>query len=143
MIQSLLTRSLQRRADSLTITGRILYLTEDPTLIKQQLAGQDLNWSPDNPALKLRDNISTDEITPGYVCYYYDETLGEFPYVGLKCGDQLPIGRNDIRQGGFAVSVSGTRRGKGSSREQSPFAELTAGIQVVIAENIERIYNQN
>lgn len=143
MIQSLLTRSLQRRADSLTITGRILYLTEDPTLIKQQLAGQDLDWSADTPALKLRDNISTDEITPGYVCYYYDETLGEFPYVGLKCGDQLPIGRNDIRQGGFAVSVSGTRRGKGSSREQSPFAELTAGIQVVIAENIERIYNQN
>ena len=40
-------------------------------------------------------------------------------------------------------SVSGKRRGKGSSREQSPYAEMAAGIQLVIAENIERIYKQN
>jgi 3-isopropylmalate/(R)-2-methylmalate dehydratase large subunit len=39
--------------------------------------------------------------------------------------------------------VSGKRRGKGSSREQSPYAEMCAGIRVVIAENIERIYKQN
>jgi 3-isopropylmalate/(R)-2-methylmalate dehydratase large subunit len=39
--------------------------------------------------------------------------------------------------------VSGKRRGKGSSREQSPYAEMCAGIQVVIAENLERIYKQN
>src|SRR4029079_5439082 len=39
--------------------------------------------------------------------------------------------------------VSGKRRGKGSSREQSPYAERSAGIQLVIAENIERIYKQN
>jgi 3-isopropylmalate/(R)-2-methylmalate dehydratase large subunit len=39
--------------------------------------------------------------------------------------------------------VSGKRRGKGSSREQSPYAELCAGIKLVIAENIERIYKQN
>ncbi|HSK20420.1 MAG TPA: aconitase family protein, partial [Longimicrobiales bacterium] len=43
----------------------------------------------------------------------------------------------------FVCSVSGKRRGKGSSREQSPYAELMAGIRVVIAENIERIYNEN
>src|SRR5690606_5724200 len=30
-----------------------------------------------------------------------------------------------------------------SSREQSPYAEMMAGIRVVIAENIERIYNEN
>jgi len=40
-------------------------------------------------------------------------------------------------------AVSGKRRGKGSSREQSPYAEMCAGIRVVIAENIERIYKQN
>ena len=39
--------------------------------------------------------------------------------------------------------MSGKRRGKGSSREQSPYAELCAGIKLVIAENIERIYKQN
>jgi hypothetical protein len=48
-----------------------------------------------------------------------------------------------VRKGGFVCSVSGKRRGKGSSREQSPYAELMAGIRVVIAENIERIYNEN
>jgi 3-isopropylmalate/(R)-2-methylmalate dehydratase large subunit len=41
------------------------------------------------------------------------------------------------------AAVSGKRRGKGSSREQSPYAEMCAGIGVVIAENIERIYKQN
>ena len=48
-----------------------------------------------------------------------------------------------MKRGGFVVAVSGKRRGKGSSREQSPYAELCAGIQLVIAENIERIYKQN
>ena len=55
----------------------------------------------------------------------------------------LPIGRGDVKRGGFVCSVSGKRRGKGSSREQSPYAEMCAGIQVAIAENIERIYKQN
>ena len=53
------------------------------------------------------------------------------------------LGRGAVKNGGFVCSVAGKRRGKGSSREQSPYAELMAGIQVVIAENIERIYNEN
>jgi 3-isopropylmalate/(R)-2-methylmalate dehydratase large subunit len=48
-----------------------------------------------------------------------------------------------VRGGGFVCSVSGKRRGKGSSREQSPYAEMMAGIKLVIAENIERIYREN
>lgn len=120
--------------------GRILFLTEDPELIRRQLGGEDLDW---NPSMKLRDDISTDEITPGWVCYHYDEKLGEYPYVGLECGGERPIGRNDVKRGGFVACVSGKRRGKGSSREASPFAELMAGIRIVIAENIERIYREN
>ncbi len=120
--------------------GRVLFLTEDPELIRRQLAGEDLEWAP---SMKLRDDISTDEITPGWVCYHYDEVLGDYPYVGLACQGQCPIGKSDVQGGGFAVSVSGKRRGKGSSREASPFAELMAGIQLVIAENIERIYREN
>jgi 3-isopropylmalate/(R)-2-methylmalate dehydratase large subunit len=54
-----------------------------------------------------------------------------------------PVGRGDVKRGGFVCAVSGKRRGKGSSREQSPYAEMCAGIRVVIAENIERIYKQN
>jgi 3-isopropylmalate/(R)-2-methylmalate dehydratase large subunit len=142
---SLLKREIQKRPDRVRLEGRILFLTEDPDVIKKQLAGWDLPWDTNNPASnpKLRDDISTDEITPAHYCFYFDQTLGEIPYLGLKCGAVLPIGRSDVKNGGFVCSVSGKRRGKGSSREQSPYAEMCAGIQVAIAENIERIYKQN
>jgi 3-isopropylmalate/(R)-2-methylmalate dehydratase large subunit len=145
VINSLLERKIEKRPDRVRLRGRILFLTEDPELIKRQLAGEDLPWDTKNPAAnpKLRDDISTDEITPAHYCFYFDETLGEIPYLGLKCGSVTPIGRGDVKRGGFVCAVSGKRRGKGSSREQSPYAEMCAGIQVVIAENIERIYKQN
>jgi 3-isopropylmalate/(R)-2-methylmalate dehydratase large subunit len=145
VINSLLERKIEKRPDKVRLQGRILFLTEDPELIKRQLAGEDLPWDTKNPANnpKLRDDISTDEITPAHYCFYFDETLGEIPYLGLKCGSVTPIGRGDVKRGGFVCAVSGKRRGKGSSREQSPYAEMCAGIRVVIAENIERIYKQN
>ena len=145
VISSLLERQIEKRPDKVRLQGRILFLTEDPELIKKQLAGWDLPWDTKNPANnpKLRDDISTDEITPAHYCFYFDRTLGEIPYVGLRCGETLPIGRGDVKKGGFVCSVSGKRRGKGSSREQSPYAEMCAGIQVAIGENIERIYKQN
>jgi 3-isopropylmalate/(R)-2-methylmalate dehydratase large subunit len=145
VISSLLERKIEKRPDKVRLQGRILFLTEDPELIKKQLAGWDLPWDTRNPAAnpKLRDDISTDEITPAHYCFYFDRTLGEIPYAGLRCGNTLPIGRSEVKKGGFVCSVSGKRRGKGSSREQSPYAEMCAGIQVAIAENIERIYKQN
>jgi 3-isopropylmalate/(R)-2-methylmalate dehydratase large subunit len=145
VIQSLRERKSNKRPDKVRLQGRILFLAEDPELIKRQLAGEDLPWDTKNPANnpKLRDDISTDEITPAHYCFYFDETLGEIPYLGLKCGGLTPIGRGDVKRGGFVCTVSGKRRGKGSSREQSPYAEMCAGIRVVIAENIERIYKQN
>jgi len=141
----LLTREVHKRPASVKLTGRVLFLTEDPELVRRQLAGEDLAWDTKNPSAnpKLRDDISTDEITPAHICFFFDETLGEFPYTGLKCGNEVPIKRSDIKKGGFVAAVSGKRRGKGSSREQSPYAELSAGIKLVIAENIERIYKQN
>ena len=145
MISSLLDRKIEKRPENVWLQGRILFLTEDPELIEKQIAGWDLPWDTRNAGNnpKLRDDISTDEITPAHYCFYFDRTLGEIPYVGLRCGDTLPIGRGDVKKGGFVCSVSGKRRGKGSSREQSPYAEMCAGIQIAIAENIERIYKQN
>src|SRR5580692_1723405 len=145
VIDSLLERKIEKRPDQVRLQGRILFLTEDPELIRRQLTGEDLPWDSANPGNnpKLRDDISTDEITPAHYCFYFDETLGEIPYLGLKCGSVTPIGRGEIKRGGFVCAVSGKRRGKGSSREQSPYAEMCAGIRVVIAENIERIYKQN
>jgi 3-isopropylmalate/(R)-2-methylmalate dehydratase large subunit len=145
VINSLLERKIEKRPDRVQLQGRILFLTEDPELIKRQLGGEDLPWDTKNPGNnpKLRDDISTDEITPAHYCFYFDETLGEIPYLGLKCGNVTPIERGEVKRGGFVCAVSGKRRGKGSSREQSPYAEMCAGIKVVIAENIERIYKQN
>ncbi|HTT67285.1 MAG TPA: aconitase family protein [Gemmatimonadales bacterium] len=140
MPTSLLARRVARRPEQVRLSGRILYLTEDPDLITRQLAGEDLDW---NTRVKLRDNISTDEITPAYICYYFDDTLGEFPYLGLKAGEAFPIGRGAVKRGGFVASAAGKRRGKGSSREQSPYAEMRAGIQLVVGESIERIYREN
>jgi 3-isopropylmalate/(R)-2-methylmalate dehydratase large subunit len=145
VIESLLKRKIEKRPDRVRLPGRILFLTEDPELIRRQVAGEDLPWDTENPERdpKLRDDISTDEITPAHICFFFDETLGEFPYTGLKCGSEIPIQRGEVKKGGFVAAVSGKRRGKGSSREQSPYAERCAGIKIVIAENIERIYRQN
>jgi len=140
MIESLLNRKVEKRPSQVQLKGRVLFLAEEPSLVRAQLDGKDLDITTIPP---LRNDISTDEITPAYICYHFDETLGEFVYIGLKCGDEFPIKRGDVKRGGFVVSVSGKRRGKGSSREQSPYAELAAGILLVVAENIERIYRQN
>ena len=140
MIESIRRRTVETLPDKVNLTGRILFLVDDAELVRNQLDGTDLSWPLAAP---LRDNISTDEITPAYICYYYDETLGEFPYLGFRAGEEFPITRGSVKSGRFVCSVSGKRRGKGSSREQSPYAEMSAGIRLVIAENIERIYREN
>src|SRR5258708_38282444 len=77
VISSLLERKIEKRPDKVRLQGRILFLTEDPELVKKQLAGWDLPWDTKNPANnpKLRDDISTDEITPAHRCFYFDRTL--------------------------------------------------------------------
>ncbi len=101
MIEALLNRKIEKRPQTVRLQGRILFLTEDPELIKRQLAGEDLPWDTKNPQNnpKLRDDISTDEITPAHICFFFDETLGEFPYTGLKCGNEVPIQRGDVKRG--------------------------------------------
>ena len=119
------------------ITGRTLYLTEDEDLLRRQLAGEHV---PEAKEADLVNNISTDELTPGWVCFYYDETLARYCLVGLRGG---LIEKDSIKGGNFGVIVSGRSKGCGSSRETAPYSELKAGVQVVIAKNIEKIYGQN
>lgn len=140
-------RTIEKLPETIRFDGRILYLLDDADLVRRQLNGEDIDLTPELKE-KLRDQISTDEITPAYICYFFDETLGEFPYLGLRTedgnGEQVaPIERTLVQKGGFVCSVAGKRRGKGSSREQSPYAELMAGIRIVVGESIERIYNEN
>ena len=124
----------------LSFSGRTLFLSADPAKVQAQLDGHRLTLAA---ALPLRDDISTDEITPIPSLVYYDDRLGAHPYKGFKAGDVRPIGENAIRTGGFGITVAGRRYGKGSSREHSPAAERSAGIRLVIAESFERIYRQN
>ncbi|MEX3937655.1 aconitase family protein [Paraburkholderia phymatum] len=124
----------------LDLTGRILFLCQDPERVERQLDGLDLNEAA---AGTLRDDVSTDEITPMSVLTRFDERLGRFPYLGFRTGGRNPIGADAIRNGGFCVTVAGNRYGKGSSREHSPLAEYRAGIRLVIAKSFERIYRQN
>jgi 3-isopropylmalate/(R)-2-methylmalate dehydratase large subunit len=129
---------------SLSIQGRVLYLTADQALLKKQLDGVDLSDEEKrgiaSGAIALVDNISTDELTPGWVCYYYDETLARYCLVGLRGGT---IERDAIQRGGFAVIVSGLSKGCGSSRETAPYSERECGIRLVVAKSIEKIYGQN
>ncbi len=132
------------RRTSVKVSGRILYLTQDAALLKKQLDGADLSEEEiraiDEGSIPLVDNISTDELTPGWVCYYYDETLARYCLVGLRGG---VIERDAIKKGGFSVIVSGRSKGCGSSRETAPYSERECGIEVVVAKSIEKIYGQN
>src|SRR5437588_7928704 len=141
--------AFSKRANQIRFIGRILFLTEDTSLIRRQLeaTGDEAKRIEDelaealaNDHLPLMSNISTDEITPGWVCFYYDETLGEYVYVGMRDG---AVKKDEVKNGGFAVVVSGLSKGCGSSRETAPYAEKWAGVQVVIAKSIEKIYGQN
>src|SRR2546421_4232819 len=143
------TDQFSKRDEHIKFQGRILYLTEDTSLIRRQLeaSGGEAKRIEDDLAqrlasddLSLMSNISTDEITPGWVCFHYDETLGQYVYVGMRDG---AVKKDEVKQGGFAVVVSGLSKGCGSSRETAPYAEKWAGIQLVIAKSIEKIYGQN
>src|SRR5580658_7297788 len=130
---------------SLTLDGRLLYLTEDAALLRAQLTGdKTLRYAdvfPEGaPPQPLLSNISTDELTPGWVCYYYDETLARYCLIGLRGG---VVKRDAIKDGGFGVIVSGISKGCGSSRETAPYSELEAGVKLVVARSIEKIYRQN
>ncbi len=154
-----MTDPIERRPDHIKFLGRILFLTEDTSLIRRQLEAGDGGVNVETGRredvaelegelarrllagdLPLMKNISTDEITPGWVCFYYDETLGQYVYVGMREG---AVKKDEIKNAGFAVVVSGLSKGCGSSRETAPYAEKWAGVQLVIAESIEKIYGQN
>src|SRR6266542_1525126 len=140
---------IAKRVEHLKFIGRVLFLTEDTALIRKQLEASgdeartienELAGRLANDDLPLMNNISTDEITPGWVCFYYDETLGQYVYVGMR---DSAVKKDEVRNGYFAVVVSGLSKGCGSSRETAPYAEKWAGIQLVIAKSIEKIYGQN
>src|ERR1041385_9175931 len=105
----MLTEKIESRPDHIKFDGRILFLTEDTALIRRQLEATgdeasaleaELAARAARDDLPLMNNISTDEITPGWVCFYYDETLGEYVYVGTR---DAAVKKDEVKNGGFAV----------------------------------------
>src|SRR4051812_44500849 len=111
---------------------RLLFLTDDPALLRRQLAGEQLTPTT---AGALRHDVSTDEITPVAIPSHYDPGLPRFAYTGVQAGGEMPLAAGTVQAAGFQVTVAGRRYGKGSSREHSPAAERLAGIRLVIAES--------
>ncbi len=118
----------------------ILMLGTKPGAIVDQLAGRALTLEQVG---ELRDDISTDEITPLPTLLHYDERIARYAHTGTRVGSEQPIRVNALAVSGVQVLVAGKRYGKGSSREHSPFAEYAAGIRLIIARSFERIYRQN
>jgi 3-isopropylmalate/(R)-2-methylmalate dehydratase large subunit len=87
--------------DPVKLEGRVLYLTDDVAWVRRQLAGETLQWPVEQA---LRAAISTDEITPGWVCFHYDETLGRYCLIGLA---------------GEAISRTPSRRGLRRDRQRA------------------------
>ncbi|MFJ1299225.1 aconitase family protein [Pseudomonadota bacterium AL_CKDN230030165-1A_HGKHYDSX7] len=119
---------------------RLLFLSDDADRVRAQLAGARLSPARAAP---LRDDVSTDEITPVPILTHFDDKLGRYPYTGFVAGGERPVGTGDLLASKVNVVVAGKRYGKGSSREHSPMAEKLAGVRLVIAESFERIYRQN
>jgi 3-isopropylmalate/(R)-2-methylmalate dehydratase large subunit len=122
-----------------SLTGRVLVLCESPEVLKAQLSGSGRSVEL-SAAGKLRDRVSTDEITPAWACYYFDATLARYCLVGLAGG---AVEAGQVAAGGFQVLVAGESFGYGSSRETAPFALREAGIRLIIARSVEKIFLQN
>lgn len=133
-------RSSAASSGSLRFAPAVLFLSQSPEVVRRGLQGEAI---PLDTALPLRDDVSTDEITPLTILTHYDDQLGRYPYTGFRAGGASPIGTDAIRSHRIEVVVAGKRYGKGSSREHSPAAEKLAGVRLVIAESFERIYRQN
>jgi 3-isopropylmalate/(R)-2-methylmalate dehydratase large subunit len=127
-----------------TTNGIVLALTNSPELMLTQIELGGITSKAQYQGLKLSadlaDNISTDEITPGWCCFWYDENLANFVYLGFR---SKAIEQGDVKSIAPSVVVSGRSKGCGSSREHSPYAEKAAGVRIIVAKSFEKIYYQN
>ncbi|MEL6344605.1 MAG: aconitase family protein [Myxococcota bacterium] len=119
------------------LTGRILTLSDDPTLLERQLNGEVV--VPGAPALHY--GVNTDAMISGRACTlgYTPEILGPFFLENFK----EVISAGDIQHGGFQVVVGGDAYGSGSSREVAVVAHQGAGIELVVARSFQRIFQEN
>tara|TARA_B100000965_G_scaffold406637_2_gene446781 strand:- start:8468 stop:10552 length:2085 start_codon:yes stop_codon:yes gene_type:complete len=132
------------RQIGLTPNKRVLFLTKNLDLIKQQLYdGLNLQMKDINPE-DLLDDINTDVMTPAWVCFDHEPAeIAKNAYAGLKHNGLRVFNENALINGDFEVIVSGQRKGTGSSRETAAQCERWAGIRIVIAASFAPIHERN
>lgn len=129
---------------ALNAEKRVLFLTKDLDLIKQQLyEGLNLKMK-DLTVNDLLDDINTDVMTPAWVCFDHDPAeIAKNAYAGLMHNGLRVFNENALKNGNFEVIVSGQRKGTGSSRETAAQCERWAGINIVIAASFAPIHERN
>ena len=119
-------------------TGRFLHLVNDAATVQAQLDGTDL---PLDHGHDYVYGVNTDLIISGRACTlgYTGDILG--PYFLENFLETVP--KSGIASGGFQVLVGGHAYGSGSSREVAVVAHQGAGIELVVADSFQRIFQEN
>ena len=118
------------------LTGRILHLVDDPSGLRRQLDGDDAEGGE-----AYVYGVNTDAMISGRAC-----TLGYTPHVlgpYFLENFQEVVRQGDVKSGGFQVVVGGHAYGSGSSREVAVVAHVGAGIELVVADSFQRIFQEN
>lgn len=140
-----MTESWPPEAVRLNPDKRVLFLTKDLELIKQQLYhGLNLQMA-DLTVDDLLDDINTDVMTPAWVCFRHRPAdIALDAYAGLldKNGERVFTTRA-LMDGNFEAIVSGLRKGTGSSRETAAQCERWSGIRYVFAASFAPIHERN
>jgi 3-isopropylmalate dehydratase small subunit len=83
------------------------------------------------------DNVDTDQILPGYAMAEPAEKLSQFAMAGSKFTDFAKLAQPGD------IIIAGKNFGCGSSREQAPVALKNAGVGMIIASSLARIFRRN
>ena len=89
------------------LDGRILYLSEDASLIRDQLDGADVALTGD---AAMHYGVNTDAMISGRACTlgYTPAILGPYFLENFK----ETVAKDDVRTGGFQVIVGGDAYGR-------------------------------
>jgi len=119
------------------LEGRILHLVEDVDALRSQLDGADT----EQVSGTYTYGVNTDAMISGKACVlgYTPEILGPWFLENF----QETVRQDDIATGGFQVIVGGDAYGSGSSREVAVVAHQGAGIELVVADSFQRIFQEN
>jgi 3-isopropylmalate/(R)-2-methylmalate dehydratase large subunit len=143
-LEEMLMTHAKKHTIKLDRDKRILFLTKDPNLIKEQLyEGKNLMMKDIDPS-ELLDDINTDIMTPAWVCFHHDpHEIAKRAYAGLLHHNERVFADGTLKDGNFQAIVSGHRKGTGSSRETAAQCERFSGIRLVFAASFAPIHQRN